>query len=521
MASYEYFTKNGPAMFDAPDDATAERLLATKADRDPASGVRRLPGAPAPAPAAAPAVATLPTPQQTDYSSLAKTAGAAGVSYGDYSKLFTPTDEDTKAAQDTIAKQFGYADYGDFITKAFAAPSQTTQDFFSSAYSAAGLDKLTSSITEKKNKLTQALGVVNDNPWYDEAFRRGEAARLQDLAQGDISNLTDEYNLRLGHVKDLLTNYSTDLAQEEKMRQAQLAYLEKYATDAATRAAASRASEYLSEYVAAKQSTAEPKTVSVPGTNNLYQYDAATGAWNLVQKGRIPATQSGGGGGNVTDPAVQYYADLLRKGMISLANVPTNIRNAVVLASQGDINTRLSDTALKDIQQSQGAIANLQALRSTMEANLQYLGPVAGVSALNPYSKARQVQAEIDRVKQQVGKALEGGVLRKEDEEKYKKILATINDTPETALAKIDNLITSIQRDVENYTSLQAATGRYVPPSGGGSANVQTELEDDIRNAPAGKNREELISQLVGAYPELTIDQIAAKVYALIPDKKP
>jgi hypothetical protein len=35
---------------------------------------------------------------------------------------------------------------------------------------------------------------------------------------------------------------------------------------------------------------------------------------------------------------------------------------------------------------------------------------------------------------------LEGGVLRKEDEEKYKKILPTVNDTMETVLYKMKQL---------------------------------------------------------------------------------
>ena len=46
------------------------------------------------------------------------------------------------------------------------------------------------------------------------------------------------------------------------------------------------------------------------------------------------------------------------------------------------------------------------------------------------------LQADVDRARQTVGKALGGGVLRKEDEDKYKKILATLNDTPETAVYK-------------------------------------------------------------------------------------
>lgn len=53
-------------------------------------------------------------------------------------------------------------------------------------------------------------------------------------------------------------------------------------------------------------------------------------------------------------------------------------------------------------------------------------------------SKARQ--AVIDRVKQVIGKALEGGVLRKEDEVKYEKILPKIGDEPTVAASKLKGL---------------------------------------------------------------------------------
>lgn len=170
-----------------------------------------------------------------------------------------------------------------------------------------------------------------------------------------------------------------------------------------------------------------------------------------------------GGGDSSDSVVVQNYAQLLSEGKISLANVPQGIRNKVVAASNGIINKPLSDVAIKDIQQSQSALANLGALKDIVQKNLQYVGPVSGLARFNPYSNARQVQAEIDRVRQQVGKTLEGGVLRKEDEEKYKKILTTLADTPETAIYKIDSLIGSLERDIEIYKTLQQETGRFVP----------------------------------------------------------
>lgn len=122
----------------------------------------------------------------------------------------------------------------------------------------------------------------------------------------------------------------------------------------------------------------------------------------------------------------------------------------------------LSDTAIKEINQTQGAVTELGFLKTLIEENQDKIGPITGLAAINPYSEARKIQADIDRIRQTVGKALEGGVLRKEDEEKYKKILATMTDTPSTAIYKIEALINSLNRDVSNYTELQGASGKNV-----------------------------------------------------------
>jgi hypothetical protein len=71
---------------------------------------------------------------------------------------------------------------------------------------------------------------------------------------------------------------------------------------------------------------------------------------------------------------------------------------------------------------------------------------------------AKQRQAVIDRVKQVIGKALEGGVLRKEDEAKYEKILPTIGDAPQVAKVKIAGLRSAlIQRRQRFVDSLEDA----------------------------------------------------------------
>lgn len=92
---------------------------------------------------------------------------------------------------------------------------------------------------------------------------------------------------------------------------------------------------------------------------------------------------------------------------------------------------------------------------NTLETELGTTGAASKIGAMLPNavteftgwgSDAKQRQAVIDRVKQVIGKALEGGVLRKEDEYKYVKILPTIGDPPEVAAKKLQGLRAAIEQ---------------------------------------------------------------------------
>lgn len=71
------------------------------------------------------------------------------------------------------------------------------------------------------------------------------------------------------------------------------------------------------------------------------------------------------------------------------------------------------------------------------------MGPVSGrINAMNEFDvDAQTFNASMKAVAQMVGKAMEGGVLRKEDEEKYRKMLPTIQDTPAVGQNKIQNVM--------------------------------------------------------------------------------
>jgi hypothetical protein len=120
-------------------------------------------------------------------------------------------------------------------------------------------------------------------------------------------------------------------------------------------------------------------------------------------------------------------------------------------------------TAVNQLVSARTAMGSLQELRTMLEQNKDIIGPLKGLAAINPFNvRARVAQAEIDRVRQRVGKDLEGGVLRKEDEAKYQKILATLRDEPATAISKVDGLIADYQRNLDTFIGALKDTGRNV-----------------------------------------------------------
>lgn len=73
--------------------------------------------------------------------------------------------------------------------------------------------------------------------------------------------------------------------------------------------------------------------------------------------------------------------------------------------------------------------------------------------------EAKSRQGVINLVKQIIGKGLEGGVLRKEDESKYDKILPTLRQHPDVVTAKIANLKNTLQNKREVLLDALADAG--------------------------------------------------------------
>lgn len=122
--------------------------------------------------------------------------------------------------------------------------------------------------------------------------------------------------------------------------------------------------------------------------------------------------------------------------------------------------TGLNSTAAGVVTDLQNGIINIREL-SDQFANSGVNSPLlGGLRGKMPYdTEAQSLQANIARVKQVIGKALEGGVLRKEDELKYAKILPTLRDTDAVAKNKIKFIADDLDRKLYLYQQNLGGSG--------------------------------------------------------------
>jgi hypothetical protein len=101
------------------------------------------------------------------------------------------------------------------------------------------------------------------------------------------------------------------------------------------------------------------------------------------------------------------------------------------------------DTSLDDVEVLRSAVTGNNATGTAALIGTKVPNWVTEITGWGADAKSKN--AVIARVKQVIGKALEGGVLRKEDEHKYKDILPTVGDVPSVVTDKINGLGKAIE----------------------------------------------------------------------------
>lgn len=106
----------------------------------------------------------------------------------------------------------------------------------------------------------------------------------------------------------------------------------------------------------------------------------------------------------------------------------------------------------------------LEDVAETLKNNKDIMGPIAGrVNQLNPYdTQSQTVRSQLKTAAQSVGRYMEGGVLRKEDEIKYEKMLPQLTDTPEVAQNKLEIVDRMLKQKQASDISALGKSGKQV-----------------------------------------------------------
>lgn len=174
---------------------------------------------------------------------------------------------------------------------------------------------------------------------------------------------------------------------------------------------------------------------------------------------------------------------------------------------------RLPADKVMAVQDGASVMRNLPEIRETIQANGDVFGPVMGMmGSINPYNeKSQTIDAQMRVVSQQFGRYMEGGVLRKEDEEKYRKMFPQLTDTPEIAA----NKLAIVERILSKKQSSDVSALK-----GAGYSTAGLETPDRISDGPeilAGGSRGLLNSQASGRDMGNQVKVVGGKTYRKVP----
>lgn len=347
-------------------------------------------------------------------SSLAKQVAEAGGGIDDFLSLARGI-EGSSTNQDDIRNELGIPD---LIDEVFKQPTQTAQSLYQNAFEEAGLPQLKerivgidSEISKARDQLNEAVGEELNNPFISAASRSARIRNAQTLAENKISNLENQrtslaglYNQGLDQVEGLVSGVLQQ-SENDRLRSAeQLNFLLDEA-DRKSNLAASEQDRELFRFVP-EFLQRQSEISSEPSTIDLLKLEE-----QRLKNQKARAELNTDSGKQLTESNVRLLSDA--------KNLPNVIAEL--------------DSLIKD--------------------NEGVFGPVQGtLRQKNPYDRTAQtVEAQIRSARQLVGKFMEGGVLRKEDEEKYRKILPDLSDTPEVAKAKVGQLRDLLANQYSGY----------------------------------------------------------------------
>ncbi len=150
---------------------------------------------------------------------------------------------------------------------------------------------------------------------------------------------------------------------------------------------------------------------------------------------------------------------------ISIEPMETTDGTKTITTSTGEVinigEKQLSPTQATLLAEGRQLSFVLDPLYKIIDKNSNLFDPILGkLGQLNPYyEKAQKIDDDLRRSSQVIGRYMEGGVLRKEDEEKYRRMLPKLTDTSGVAKDKLDGVAELLEKKQREYIESFARAG--------------------------------------------------------------
>lgn len=150
---------------------------------------------------------------------------------------------------------------------------------------------------------------------------------------------------------------------------------------------------------------------------------------------------------------------------------PGNVNPLVTSPETREHGKEMNESAVKAFQEVVDGMKMIKELKSDIRSvgskvmkpggSLRYENPLGSMYSQFTGDKEGVLLAnKIEIIRQTLGKAKEGGVLRKEDELKYKKMLPNMDDLPDVAQGKLQNFYKDFSSTLKTHLATQKASGR-------------------------------------------------------------
>lgn len=399
----------------------------------------------------------------------------------------------------------------------------TIQQDILTAEEKAGIDRITQLDSEERAFINQAQQAADAEHWklLSEALSSArESYKMKiDAIQNQQQMAIQNANLALTQAKeqreqkknmldDISTFVSTggtlsddDISELSNVTGYTPDFIKSYADMASEQQDIAKAEKIVN--VLTKIPENETITIGNSVFSGMKEVDQTKGLWRTTETNKQT--------GEVTEVITRYNPQTQKSEIVSATSfgniagtadeaMPTSYKEWKLAGEPGTYQDWVRKSGLRPLPATQATTLSegfqiplvTKSLDTILNEKGHLFGPVEGLKALNPWDVAHKtIDDDLRRASQVIGKYMEGGVLRKEDEEKYRRMLPQITDTIEVAKDKLRGvkqlLADKSQQYLNDYESAGFDVSGFVGKLPGTQhvINGYENIEDIIDNGTA------------------------------------